>query len=92
MHLNGGCMCQVEPENHEMVSVFFADVVGYTDMCSTLPPDKVGKFLHEYLSVYNLHGQSVKGDKFKADNLRALIQLSFDEGVWSIALRETWGQ
>ncbi len=32
---------QVESENHEMVSVFFADVVGYTDMCSTLPPDKV---------------------------------------------------
>jgi hypothetical protein len=33
-------MGQVEPENHEMVSIFFADIVNYTVMCSTLRADK----------------------------------------------------
>ena len=31
----------MEPENHEMVSVFFADICGYTELCSQLPPGKV---------------------------------------------------
>ena len=32
---------KVEPENHELVTVFFADIVSYTDMCSKLPAYKV---------------------------------------------------
>jgi hypothetical protein len=38
---------QVEPEQLDMVSVFFSDVVGYTTMCSTLPANKVRRPLPE---------------------------------------------
>ena len=32
---------QVEPEKLDMVSVFFSDIVSYTNLCSSMPADKV---------------------------------------------------
>ena len=31
---------QVEPEMHDSVAVFFCDIVGYTELCGRLSPEK----------------------------------------------------
>ena len=35
------CICQVEPESFEMVTIFFADIVSYTDISAKIAPQKV---------------------------------------------------
>ncbi len=55
---------QVEPENHEIVSIFFADVVNYTVMCSTLRAEKASK-LYLYWNKQRLktiNNQSVSNE------------------------------
>jgi hypothetical protein len=32
---------QVEPERHELVTLFFSDIVGFTAMSQALTPEKV---------------------------------------------------
>ena len=46
---------KVDPESHEEVTVFFSDVVHFTDISSSLPPLKVSSMLDRlYLSFDSL--------------------------------------
>ena len=46
---------KVEPEHREMVTIFFSDIVGFTNISSTLPPIKISDMLdrlyHEFDSL-----------------------------------------
>jgi class 3 adenylate cyclase len=44
---------RVEPENHECVTVYFSDIVGYTEISSKLSPTKVSDLLHRLYSKFD---------------------------------------
>jgi len=44
---------KVEPESHELVTVFFSDIISFTDMSRKMTPTKVGD---AYMGVTNLDG------------------------------------
>jgi guanylate cyclase len=61
---------KVEPEHRESVTIFFSDVVGFTTISGTLPPDKVScmldrlywkfdelSFLHSVFKVETIGGK-----------------------------------
>merc|ERR1712048_65723 len=44
---------KVEPEAKEPVTIFFSDIVGFTDISSTLEPQKVSRMLDELYSKFD---------------------------------------
>jgi len=38
----------VDPERKDCVTIFFSDIVGFTDISSTLDPEKISIMLHRY--------------------------------------------
>ncbi|GFR51053.1 hypothetical protein Agub_g13221 [Astrephomene gubernaculifera] len=43
----------VQPERYDCVSIFFSDVVGYTDLCSKLQPNEVMDLMHRLYSLFD---------------------------------------
>ncbi|GIL75015.1 hypothetical protein Vretimale_2499 [Volvox reticuliferus] len=43
----------VQPERYECVSIFFSDVVGYTDLCGQLQPGEVMDLVHRLYSRFD---------------------------------------
>ena len=43
----------VEPEHKDMVTIFFSDIVGFTDISSTLPPRKVANLLDRLYHAFD---------------------------------------
>ncbi|EGD74805.1 TKL/DICTY4/DRK protein kinase [Salpingoeca rosetta] len=39
---------KIEPEHHELVTIFFSDIVGFTNISGTLPPEKVMNMLDRF--------------------------------------------
>jgi serine/threonine protein kinase len=65
---------KVEPENHDMVTIFFSDIVGFTDLSATLEPAKVADMLRRfYVKLDNL---ATEHDVFKVETI----------GVFSMSL------
>jgi len=44
----------IEPEAKDVVTIFFSDIVGFTDISATLPPEKVSAMLHRLYSKFDL--------------------------------------
>mmetsp|Transcript_29576 Transcript_29576/g.62857 ORF Transcript_29576/g.62857 Transcript_29576/m.62857 type:complete len:940 (+) Transcript_29576:1-2820(+) len=44
---------KVEPEHHDVVTIFFSDIVGFTDISSTLPAHKVSAMLDRLYSQFD---------------------------------------
>jgi serine/threonine protein kinase len=59
----------VEPEHRECVTIFFSDIVGFTDISSTLEPRKVANMLDRLYTVFD--ALSHKHDVFK---VRTVLQ------------------
>jgi len=58
---------RVEAEHREVVTIFFSDIVGFTNISSSLDPRKVANMLDRlYLKLDNL---SVKHDVFKVETI-----------------------
>jgi len=64
---------KVEPEHREMVTIFFSDIVGFTNISSTLPPIKISDMLdrlyHEFDSLsheYDVFKVETIGDAYMA--------------------------
>jgi class 3 adenylate cyclase len=61
---NGG---KVEPESHDIITIFFSDIVGFTTIAESLPPLKVANLLDQlYLKFDALAG---KYDLFKIETI-----------------------
>ncbi|KXZ49839.1 hypothetical protein GPECTOR_19g290 [Gonium pectorale] len=43
----------VQPERYECVSIFFSDIVGYTDLCAQLQPHEVMDLMHRLYSLFD---------------------------------------
>ena len=85
---------KVQPESRDMVTIFFADIVGFTDIAATLPPIKISDMLdrlynrfdklsrqHEVFKVETI------GDAYMAvtnltkeqpDHAKRIVEFSFD--------------
>ena len=59
----------VEPENHECVTVYFSDICGYTEISSTLSPAKVSSLLHRLYSKFD--SLCERHDLFKVCSIEA---------------------
>lgn len=44
---------KVEPEHHDVVTIFFSDIVGFTHISSTLEPEKVSSMLDRLYSKFD---------------------------------------
>ncbi|KAJ1482479.1 nucleotide cyclase [Baffinella frigidus] len=44
---------RVEPEHHDLVTIFFSDIVGFTDIVSTLSPKKTSDMLDRLYSAFD---------------------------------------
>jgi len=70
---------EVEPETFEEVTVFFSDIVGFTDICSKVPPLKIVKMLNELYTVmdycisqFPLYKVETIGDAYMVRNVSNL--------------------
>ena len=69
---------KVEPEQKEMVTIFFSDIVGFTDISAMLPPMKVSDLLDR---LYNKFDElSIQHDLFKG-KLCTADYLSVRQGI-----------
>ncbi|KAF5830870.1 hypothetical protein DUNSADRAFT_13930 [Dunaliella salina] len=60
-----------DPEPFPSISLFFSDVVGYTDLCSKLAPEEIMDMLHRLYSRFDTLAQSLK--LFKGVDLIQLL-------------------
>jgi hypothetical protein len=44
---------KVEPEHHDMVTIFFSDIVGFTDISATLNPMKISEMLDRLYNAFD---------------------------------------
>ena len=58
---------QVEPSHHDCVTIFFSDIVGYTELASTMEPRKVANMLDRLYS--KLDSLSSTYDIFKVETI-----------------------
>ena len=58
---------KVEPEHREVVTIFFSDIVGFTDMSSSLPPGKVAEMLDRLYTKFD--ELSNRFDVFKVETI-----------------------
>ena len=58
---------KVEPENHECVTIFFSDIVGFTDISSNLDPLKISDLLDRLYSSFDT--LSTYHDVFKVETI-----------------------
>jgi hypothetical protein len=58
---------KVDPESHEVVTIFFSDIVGFTDISSTLEPIEVSHMLDRLYSKFD--DLSRKYDVFKVETI-----------------------
>lgn len=58
---------KVEPEHKDCVTIFFSDIVGFTDLATKLPPAKVANLLDRLYHVFD--DLSVKHDVFKVETI-----------------------
>ena len=66
----------VEPEHRECVTIFFSDIVGFTDISSELDPRKVANMLDRLYSKFD--ALSSKHDIFKLETI----------GMWCLVLTQ----
>eukprot|EP00200_Dunaliella_tertiolecta_P016487 CAMPEP_0202422664 /NCGR_PEP_ID=MMETSP1128-20130828/50977_1 /ASSEMBLY_ACC=CAM_ASM_000463 /TAXON_ID=3047 /ORGANISM="Dunaliella tertiolecta, Strain CCMP1320" /LENGTH=1250 /DNA_ID=CAMNT_0049030737 /DNA_START=172 /DNA_END=3923 /DNA_ORIENTATION=- len=52
--------CSPDPEPYPCVSIFFSDVCGYTNICSTLQPQEVMDMLHRLYSRFDALAQQLR--------------------------------
>eukprot|EP00980_Cylindrotheca_fusiformis_P018330 scaffold5977_cov98-Cylindrotheca_fusiformis.AAC.7 len=57
----------VEPEHRDMVTIFFSDIVGYTQLSAELPPRKVALLLNRLYTKFDALSQ--KYDVFKVETI-----------------------
>eukprot|EP00980_Cylindrotheca_fusiformis_P008653 scaffold1844_cov124-Cylindrotheca_fusiformis.AAC.2 len=57
----------VEPEHRDMVTIFFSDIVGYTQLSANLPPRKVALLLNRLYTKFDALSQ--KHDVFKVETI-----------------------
>eukprot|EP00547_Thalassionema_nitzschioides_P009863 CAMPEP_0194225370 /NCGR_PEP_ID=MMETSP0156-20130528/39458_1 /TAXON_ID=33649 /ORGANISM="Thalassionema nitzschioides, Strain L26-B" /LENGTH=1223 /DNA_ID=CAMNT_0038957291 /DNA_START=131 /DNA_END=3802 /DNA_ORIENTATION=+ len=58
---------KIEPTCHELVTIFFSDIVGFTNMSSTLSPMKVSDMLDRLYNAFD--NLSQKHDVFKVETI-----------------------
>mmetsp|Transcript_34623 Transcript_34623/g.55852 ORF Transcript_34623/g.55852 Transcript_34623/m.55852 type:complete len:520 (+) Transcript_34623:2-1561(+) len=58
---------KVEPDHKECVTIFFSDIVGFTDISSTLPPEKVSQMLDRLYTSFD--GLSTEHNIFKVETI-----------------------
>ena len=44
---------KVEPENHDLVTIFFSDIVGFTDISAKLDPLKISDMLDRLYNSFD---------------------------------------
>lgn len=68
---------KVEPENHELVTIFFSDIVGFTDISSRLDPLKISDMLdrlyHSFDALSDYH------DVFKVETYVSNLLWTFGD-------------
>jgi class 3 adenylate cyclase len=74
---------KVEPENHDLVTIFFSDIVGFTDISSTLDPLKISDMLdrlyHSFDALSDYH------DVFKVETYVRKLRRTFSSLLRHIA-------
>ena len=58
---------KVEPEHRDMVTIFFSDIVGFTNISSTLPPIKISDMLDRLYREFD--SLSHQYDVFKVETI-----------------------
>lgn len=58
---------KVEPQHKDCVTIFFSDIVGFTDLASKLAPAKVANLLDRLYHVFD--DLSIKHDVFKVETI-----------------------
>jgi len=58
---------KIEPEHHDIVTIYFSDIVGYTDMCSILTPVKISDLLDRLYNKFD--ALSDKYEVFKIETI-----------------------
>lgn len=62
---------KLQPEHYDSVTIFFSDIVGFTDISKTLPPEKVCDMLDRLYTRFDL--LSDKHDIFKVETIGAYV-------------------
>eukprot|EP00983_Pelagomonas_calceolata_P101700 1158727-Pelagomonas_calceolata.AAC.5 len=76
-----------DPEPYSEVSLFFSDVCGYTNICSSLQPPQVMDMLHRLYSRFDALAQELclfKGDPHEVERV---LQVCKETSMWPTAGR-----